>query len=117
VRFLCDENVDRQVVDALRQAGHTVTYIAELSPSVDDERVLADANRESALLVTSDRDFGALVFNQGKVSSGVLLIRLAGLTPAKRAEIIVAALRDHGAEMAGVFTVISPGMIRYRRTP
>jgi predicted nuclease of predicted toxin-antitoxin system len=66
VRFLCDENVDRQVVDALRQAGHMVTYIAELSPSVDDERVLADANRESALLVTSDRDFGALVFNQGK---------------------------------------------------
>jgi hypothetical protein len=77
---------------------------------------LVDANRESALLATSDRDFGALVFNLGKVSTGALLIRLARFTPAKCADIIVAALRDHGVQMAGVFTFISPGMIN-RRTP
>lgn len=28
LKFVCDEGVDRQIVDALRGAGHDVTYLA-----------------------------------------------------------------------------------------
>ena len=117
MKLLCDENVDQHVVDDRRRAGHDVTYIAEISPSVDDETILADANHRGAILVTSDRDFGEHVFRQRKITGGVLLVRLGRLTPERRGQVVAAAVRDHGAEMVGVFTVISPGLIRYRRQP
>jgi predicted nuclease of predicted toxin-antitoxin system len=117
VRFLCDENVDQQIVDELRRTGHEVTYIAETETSIDDDWILDNANRQGATLVTSDRDFGELVFRQRRISGGVLLVRLGRFTPEKRAEIVAQAVRDHGKEMIDVFTVISPGLIRDRRRP
>jgi len=41
--------------------------IAEFEPAICDEEVLTKANQESALLVTADKDFGELVFRQGRV--------------------------------------------------
>jgi hypothetical protein len=40
VNLVADEGVDRAVVERLRQDGHEVIYVAELSPSVSDEEVL-----------------------------------------------------------------------------
>jgi len=117
MKLLCDENIDQQVVDELRRTGHDVTYVAEILPSVDDATILSDANRRGAVLVTSDNDFGEHVFRQRKISGGVLLVRLGRLTPERRAQVVAAVLRKHGAEMTGVFTVVSPGQIRYRRQP
>jgi hypothetical protein len=46
------------VVERLRQDGHDVVYVAELSPSVGDEEVLQQTNARSAVLLTADKDFG-----------------------------------------------------------
>ncbi len=32
MRFVADEGVDRAIVERLRQDGHNVTYIAEITP-------------------------------------------------------------------------------------
>ncbi len=53
-----DEGVDGPIVHRLRELDHDVTYIAELAPGIDDERVLSKANDAGALLLTSDKDFG-----------------------------------------------------------
>jgi hypothetical protein len=37
-KFLANENVPGEVVDAARQAGHDMTWITELSPGADDMR-------------------------------------------------------------------------------
>ncbi|HEX2076951.1 MAG TPA: DUF5615 family PIN-like protein [Longimicrobium sp.] len=74
--FVCDEGVDRSIVEQLRADEHEVVHIAELSPSISDDEVLAEANTRGAVLVTADKDFGELVFRLGKLSTGVLLIRL-----------------------------------------
>ena len=58
LNLLADENVDQQIIDLLRREGHTVTYVAELDPGIDDEQVLERANEANALLLTADRDFG-----------------------------------------------------------
>jgi predicted nuclease of predicted toxin-antitoxin system len=42
---------------------------------VFDETVLDLANREDALLITADKDFGELVFRQGWSTVGVVLVR------------------------------------------
>ena len=80
MKLLADESIDRGLVDRLRSDAHTVEYVAELDPGIDDDTVLHRANQSGALLVTADRDFGELVFRLGRIHAGVVLIRLAGFT-------------------------------------
>jgi len=42
-----DEDVDRQVVGRLRLDSHQVGYVAEMSPGVMDEAVLAESRKFS----------------------------------------------------------------------
>lgn len=72
-------------MDRLRNEGHAVIYVAEMEPGITDDSVLNAANKESAVLVAADKDFGEIVFRQGRSSSGVVLIRLAGISPDARA--------------------------------
>ncbi len=81
-----------------------------------DETVLARANQRGDLLLTADKDFGEMVFRQRQVTAGVVLIRLAGLSTESKVGIVSKVIREHEAEMAGAFTVISPGMVRIRPT-
>ena len=85
MKFLADENIDKPIVERLRQDGHVVLYVIEMEPSVSDAEVMRRANQETALLFAADRDFGELVFRQGRVVYGVVLIRLAGLSPQHKA--------------------------------
>lgn len=117
MNLLADESVDRAIVERLRQDGRSVVYIAELSPSISDEEVLQQANALGALLVTADKDFGELVFRQGKVHAGVVLLRLAGLPNEAKAEAVAEVFRDRLAELTGAFSVISPGVVRIRQNP
>jgi len=115
VNLVADEGVDRPVVDRLRRDGHEVVYVAELSPSVADEEVLQQARTRNAVLLTADKDFGELVFRQGLLHSGVVLLRLAGLANATKAELVAEVCRARPAELSGAFSVVSPGQIRIRR--
>ena len=114
MNLLADESVDKPIVDRLRQDGHTVLYIAELDPSIDDDAVLYRANQNNALLITADKDFGELVFRMGQIHAGVALFRLAGLSPETKAIIVSAAFIHRGRELLSAFSVISPGMVRIR---
>jgi len=115
MNLMADEGVDAQIVDRLREEGYEVVYIAELDPGIDDELVLSLASRSGSLLITSDKDFGELIFRLQRASGGVALLRLAGLSPEKKATIVAASLRTHGDEMAAAFTVISPANLRIRK--
>ncbi|MBI3763074.1 MAG: DUF5615 family PIN-like protein, partial [Chloroflexi bacterium] len=42
--LVADEGVDKQIVDQLREGGHTVVYIAESNPGLPDDAVLDIAN-------------------------------------------------------------------------
>lgn len=113
-RFLADENVDRSIVEVLRLDGHDVHWIAELATGVDDDTVLGMAESEQRILLTADKDFGELVFRVRRITTGVVLVRLAGLTSSRKAEIVSAVVGDHLGEMPGAFTVIEPGHVRIR---
>ena len=114
MKFLADENIDRQIVAALREAGHEVTYIAELDPGTTDDYVLDIANRGGLLLLTADKDFGELLFRLHRHSHGIVLVRLAGLPAEKKAEIVETLVKGHGTEMANAFSVITVQGVRIR---
>jgi predicted nuclease of predicted toxin-antitoxin system len=116
MNLLADESVERQVVQRLRRDGHEVLYVAEMEPGITDEAVLKRANELAALLVTADKDFGELVFREGRLSSGgVLLIRLAGLSAEMKSQVVSDAFREHASEFPNCFSVISPGRVRLSR--
>jgi len=114
MRLVADESVDVPIVQRLRSDGHEVVSVSEVGPGLSDDEVLDIAKEEDALLLTADKDFGELVYRQGKASSGVLLIRLAGVTAARKAALASALFADHEAELKGAFTVLSPGVVRIR---
>lgn len=115
MKLVADESVDRQIVDQLRNDGHDVWYVAEEMPSVDDEQVLLTARKQESVLVTADKDFGELVYRLRQANAGVILIRLAGLTPKDKANLTAKAISEHGNEMLQSFSVIGPRTIRIRR--
>lgn len=115
MNLLADESVDGQIVERLRREGHSVLYVAEMEPGITDEVVLNRSNERSLLLITADKDFGELVFRQAAVNSGVVLLRLGGLPPEKKADIVADVLRERETELPQAFSVISPGTVRIRR--
>lgn len=114
MKIVADEGVDRQVVEELRRENHEVTYIAELAPGVSDDDVLHVANEQDALLLTTDKDFGELVFRLNRAAAGIILMRLEGLPPRRKSAVMASAIRQHGLQMRGTFSVITPGTIRIR---
>lgn len=115
MNLLADESVDRPIVERLRADTHSVLSVAELDPGTDDEVVLHRANQSGALLVTADRDFGEIVFRVGRLHAGVVLIRLAGLSPVAKAAIVSCVFANRGDELLSAFSVISAGRVRIRR--
>jgi hypothetical protein len=39
MNLLADEGVDHPIVEKLRQTGHSVLYVAEMSPGIDDDTI------------------------------------------------------------------------------
>ncbi len=115
MKIVADEGVDRAVVERLRSLGHAVLYIAEMTPGIPDGAVLDLANAEAALLLTSDKDFGEIVFRRRQVSSGVVLLRLAGLPSSHKADRVEEVFRRHGEKLAASFAVVSGAALRIRR--
>ncbi len=110
-----DESVDIEIATRLREDGHDVICVCEMLPGISDDEVLAFARERGDILLTCDKDFGELVFLQRRIMSGVVLIRLAGLTQTVKAGIVSGVIRQYAEELQGAFAVVSAGTVRIRR--
>ncbi|MCS6304734.1 MAG: DUF5615 family PIN-like protein [Nitrospira sp.] len=115
MNLVADESIDAAITVRLRQEGHRVWAVAEMAPGLTDEAVLALARDQGALLVTADKDFGELIFRQGRATHGVMLIRLNGLSADAKSEIVNTALKEHEPHLAKAFAVLTPDHLRVRR--
>ena len=86
-----------------------------MDPGISDDKVLSMANESKAILLTSDRDFGDLVIRQGRLTNGIVLIRLAGLSSTKKAELTSSIIKQHAKEIQKAFSVITPASVRIRK--
>jgi len=114
MRFLANENVEQPVVDALRVAGHDVSCVGEIGAGASDEEVLRLANAQQRLVLTNDKDFGELVYREGRAAEGVVLLRLAvqdGLEKARRVTEIIRALQGR---LSGHFAIVTEEHVRLR---
>jgi len=114
VRFLVDESTGAAVVGYLRSVGYDVLAVAETMPQAEDSDILARSASEGRILVTNDKDFGELVFRNGQVHSGVVLLRLQDESSASRVRVIKVLLEQYADRLAGHFTVATERGVRVR---
>jgi len=117
VDLLADENAQRDLIDRLAADGHRIDSIRRDAPGIPDSQVLERGRLAASLVLTSDLDFGDLVFRLRRSTAGVVLIRLHGMTPLERADRVSDVLREFGDTLVGRFTVISANGVRVRDTP
>lgn len=116
-RLLADENVPASAVDALRRAGHDVTWVHDDAPGTRDPAVLARAQSEARVLITFDKDFGELAFRAGAAAlAGIVLFRIGAESPEAVARIAVSVFSMR-SDWAGVFAVVEDERIRIRELP
>ena len=115
MRFLADENIEREFIKALREANFDIISVRESYIGIADDEILQIAVDENAVILTYDTDFGELVFRFNLQSHGVILLRLSGLSLTAKVEKTILAIREHEAEIERFFTVISENSVRIRK--
>jgi len=114
MKLMADENLERAIVERLREGGHDVATVPPTNAGDLDADLLARSVEEGRILVTNDKDFAELTFLQQKAAAGIVLVRLPRLrTPEKTARVLE-AIEEQGQRLAGVFTVIEEQAIRRR---
>ncbi|MEX0637994.1 MAG: DUF5615 family PIN-like protein [Burkholderiales bacterium] len=90
---------------------------ARSTPDPGDEELLAEAYEEGRVLITLDKDFGALVFAQGASHCG--LVRLPDVPAAQRIALFERLLAVHEKDMSegAVITVRGDRVRVSRREP
>ena len=85
-----------------------------MKPGISDNEVLEIRERVDAILLTADKDFGELIYRHDLIGISIILIRLAGLSPTIKAEIVANAIKEHTDKIQQAFTVITPDVVRIR---
>ncbi len=114
MKLLANENLPLDMIEALRGAGHEVAWIRTDSPGADDVAVLARAVAENRVLITFDKDFGELAFQQKlPATCGIILLRITAASSQEAAKKVAAALTGRD-DWPGHFSVIDDWRIRIR---
>jgi predicted nuclease of predicted toxin-antitoxin system len=56
--ILADENIDKRIIDALRETGFEVYSIKENIREVSDEWIIEFSKDQPWIILTNDKDFG-----------------------------------------------------------
>jgi hypothetical protein len=74
--------------------------------------VLTARVRRALSPITEDKDFGQLVYSEGKATAGVLLLRFSAPARAVMARSVVELVKQQGPRLTGRFVVVQPGRVR-----
>ena len=116
MRFIVDRCAGRRLAEWLRNNGHDVVDIRTLGPDPGDRALLERAELENRVLVTTDKDFGELIYLHGILHSG--LIRLPDVRMAQRIALVEEVITHHGQalEEKAIITV-QGNRVRISRSP
>ncbi|MFW5867297.1 MAG: DUF5615 family PIN-like protein [Armatimonadota bacterium] len=114
IRFLIDACVGPQATRRLREMGADVLSVREIQHDMKDTMVLSLARDQQRVLITTDKDFGDLVFLRDEPHAGILLVRMANSSGRERAKAIAKIAETRGEELCGAFCVFDGQNLRVR---
>lgn len=116
MRFLLDQDVYALTARYLRDLGHDVVTAAESGLArASDETLLRTAHVDNRILITRDRDYGALVFVRG-IPGGVIYLRIRPSTLTDVHHELARVINAYPmTELRAAFIVVTSGGHRIRR--
>jgi predicted nuclease of predicted toxin-antitoxin system len=115
MRFLVDAHIGKLIIAFLESRGHEVLRAASFPPATSDLHILRSASREGRVVMTSDTDYGELVFRLGEPAFGVLLLRIDVPTEAERLAVLERFWAKIEPAIPGHFVTVTTK--RVRRSP
>ena len=95
-----------------------MVWVAETMPGAVDADVLRCAAKESRLLITFDRDFGALAYRSDLRSpAGTVLLRIVPRTPEEPGFLLLDLIARGELTFESHFTVVDRERVRQRPLP
>ncbi len=115
MKFLLDENIGKRVALFLIQLGHTVFRVKKIYSGAEDFQVLELSVENDAILITLDKDFGKLVFKEGKTHTGVIFLRLDNQTTTNTKKAINWFLSKYSEDkIVNNFAVVSEKLSKFK---
>lgn len=105
MKFLLDVNISHALGHYLTEMGHDVVLVAEHDPRMADDDILAWANREQRIIMTTDQDFEEKIWREQRPHCGVL--RLENVPRAERKALLIYVLNCHSDELLAHAIVIA----------
>jgi len=113
LRFLADVNVEKTIIDFLRQLGYLIQSVVEINTSMLDEDILNYAQRNNFILITNDKDFGGFIFRQKKMTKEIILFQFENQKAIEKITTIQFVLEHHQDKITNHFVVLSPNKVRF----
>lgn len=117
IKFLVDECMGSKVSDWLENKGYDVAFVGDIMRAAKDYAVLDKALSENRIVITSDKDFGELVFSKHLTHCGIILIRLANGKPQNRIDVLEKLLNNHFNELNDNFITVYDTSIKIKKPP
>lgn len=111
MKFLANENFPIPSVKLLQDNGLDVICVQDAKPSISDKDVLLWALDTDRIILTSDKDYGEIVF-RNKLACPVVFFRKKGDKPTDAAHELLALVNK--IDLSKKFTVIDETGIRQR---
>jgi predicted nuclease of predicted toxin-antitoxin system len=110
---LVDESAGQSLASWLVDQGHEVYSVFDQARGERDEVLINKANEENWILVTSDKDFGELVYRQRRPHKGVILFRLDDFRLENRINVISRLIDQYGDRIEDNFVVVEEKRVRF----
>jgi predicted nuclease of predicted toxin-antitoxin system len=111
MRFIVDECTG-PVVSRWLQEQHDVVSVYEEARGLDDDGVLHKAVASNRILITSDKDFGEMIFHEKKVHKGIILLRLDDERAGNKIKVLKQLLEHYADQLENNFVVVTESTVR-----
>lgn len=112
--ILADENIDKEIIKAIRATGLEVLSIFESHQGIDDFQILELSRNPPRIILTEDKDFGEWVFAHRVKGVSVLFVRYTFAETPEIIKMLIYLLSADIDSLKGKFTTVTTRKIRSR---
>ncbi len=112
--MIADESLNKNLLVALRNAGHDILSISEQYFGISDEEVAEMSLFPPRIIISEDKDFGELVYHQKTSVAGVILLRYQPHELEIIKHRLLSFLSDYKQSLQGKFVVVTFDKTRIR---
>ncbi|MEL7225845.1 MAG: DUF5615 family PIN-like protein [Cyanobacteria bacterium P01_D01_bin.36] len=115
MKFLVDECTGPSVAEWLRNEGYEVYSVFDESRGISDDEILTKAHEEGWILITNDKDFGAMVNRENRPHCGIIFLRLNNQRAKFKIDAINRLLSRYKNQLPNAFVVVTETLVRFTK--